>query len=89
MQRYTPSHTPRAAFGMAALALTAVTFALTVVAPAQPGGAEAARSATLAAAPARPAATPVAIHPGRIDVIGIRPAVIAHDQALATGRQPS
>lgn len=84
MQRYTPSNTPRAAFGVAAFALTGLTFALLVVAPAQPGGAQAA----LAAALARPAATPVAIHPGRIDVIGTRAAVVAHDQATAIGRQP-
>jgi hypothetical protein len=30
----------------------------------------------------------VAIHPGRIDVIGIRAAVLARDQATATDRQP-
>ena len=68
MNRYEPSNF-RPFFGAAAVAMTAVTTAVTVVVPVSlsPIGNE---TATLAmrAAPA----TEVAINPARIDVIGVR-----------------
>jgi hypothetical protein len=85
MQRYKQSKTPRTAFGLAAITLTALTFALTVVAPAQTETSAAVAPPALATA--HPA-TPVAIHPGRIDVIGVRAKVLAQDHSAATLGQP-
>lgn len=69
MNRY-PDQTPRAALGFAAVAMTAMTFGLLVVAPAMMYGGGASAPATTAAD--APAATEVAISPARIDVIGER-----------------
>lgn len=73
MKRYEPS-TPRTAFGLAAVALTAVTLGVWVIAPA---------GTAPATAPAYPLASvqPVAVAPAdssadvtRIEVIAVRPA---------------
>jgi hypothetical protein len=70
MNRYQPSNL-RPLFGIAAVAMTALTLAVSVVIPANlaPAAQEAGRfAAGQAAAPA----TEVAISPARIDVIGLR-----------------
>ena len=76
MNRYQPS-TPRAAFGIVAIVMTALTLGVGVFLPAtlspsmQQGG-------TVAAARfAAPASTEVAIIPARINVIGVRDATVA------------
>ena len=67
MNRYETSM-PRMSFGLAAIALTAVTFALTVVLPTS---LSAGRSDSASLAAAKPAAPiEVSIIPGRIDVSG-------------------
>jgi hypothetical protein len=70
MNRYQPD-TPRFAFALAALALTALTISLAVVAPARLDSLSADAS-VLAANRKAQAPTEVAIVPSRIDVIGIR-----------------
>jgi len=82
MNRYQPK-APRAAFGIAAVAMTALTLALAIVAPAKlaPVGQEA---ATLAAAESRaPVAVEVLIVPARIQVIGVRESTVAADVPAA------
>jgi hypothetical protein len=71
MNRYT-APTPRPAFALAAVAMTALTFALFVVAPAKlhPGSGNA--PASIALKSAAPDATQVLISPARIDVVGER-----------------
>jgi len=79
MNRYQPpSHHP--AFAVAALALTALTIALTVVVPANmaPG---ARMSAITAAAPS---ATEVMISPACIDTVGVREASVASGEGRVT-----
>jgi hypothetical protein len=71
MNRYEPS-IPRAAFGVAAIAMTALTISMAVILPAwmEPGYQEV---GTLAASRAvSPAPTEVVIHPARINVVGVR-----------------
>ena len=85
MNRYRPS-TPRVAFAIAALAMTAVTAGVAIVAPSRIGSGDAANAAT-AAAPA-PARTEVAIIPSRIDVIGTREKTIASETAPAAPAKP-
>jgi hypothetical protein len=69
MKRYEPA-TPRPAIAALAVALTAATIGLMVVAPAmQAGGGD-----TLLAARRAPAATTVTIHPSSIDVVAVREA---------------
>ena len=70
MNRYQPD-TPRFAFALAALALTALTISLAIVAPASLDSRNA-DAGTLAANRKAPTPTEVAIVPSRIDVIGIR-----------------
>ena len=76
MNRYQPK-APRAAFGFAALVMTALTVGLAVVVPVQmsPGTPEVAT--LLAAEPATQAATEVLIVPARIEVIGVRESTVA------------
>ena len=69
------SRTPRLAIGLAAFALTALTFGVGVVAPASTEGADRA-GASLAGRFDR-GFTEVAIVPGRIDVIVVRAASVA------------
>jgi len=71
MNRY-PAPTLRPAFALAAVAMTTMTFALLVVAPAKmhPGSGNAAASIALKAAV--PDATQVLISPARIEVVGER-----------------
>ena len=71
MKRYETS-TPRVAFGIAAVAMTALTFGMSVVAPL--GASSGSREiGTLAAGSAvAPAAIEVAITPARIDVVAER-----------------
>ena len=71
MNSYEPS-TPRGAFGLAAVALAAITFGAMVVLPAKQDSVSA-DAVTLASAKAETKApTEVAISPARIDVIGVR-----------------
>ena len=76
MNRY-QSSTPRAAFGVAALALTALTLALFVGAPATLGTGTAQDVTLASAARTTVAPTEVAITPSRIEVVGVREPVIA------------
>jgi hypothetical protein len=69
MNRY-PDQTPRMTLGLAAVAMTAMTFGLLVVAPAKMNGGGASAPATTAAD--APVAIEVAISPARIDVVGER-----------------
>lgn len=73
MNRYEPSH-PRFLFGIIALALTVLTFAASVVVPTHrwPLGPA---DMTLAQRTLR--ATPIAISPAHVEVIGIREAKLA------------
>lgn len=66
------SSTPRAAFGIAAVAMTVVTFGLLVVVPATiESGSEDVRTQTSAKL-VTPAATAVVMSPTRIDVLDVR-----------------
>jgi hypothetical protein len=66
------SSTPRAAFGIAAVAMTVVTFGLLVVVPATiDSGGENVRTQASAKLVA-PAATEVVMTPARIDALGVR-----------------
>ena len=76
MNRY-PSSTPRAAFGITAIALTALTIGLAVVVPARMSPGYPAAGTVPAAQAVAPAATEVAIIPGRITVIGVRESTVA------------
>ena len=76
MNRY-PSSTPRAAFGITAIALTALTIGLAVVVPARMSPGYPALGTVLAAQAVAPATTEVAIIPGRITVIGVRESTVA------------
>ncbi len=67
MNRY-QTRTPRLAFATVAVALTAITVALTVVAPARFDAADAPRLALRNGS----APTEVAIVPARIEVVGVR-----------------
>ena len=66
MKRY-KSKTPRMAIGLAAVAMTALTFGLSVVAPAQTAAATHEAMMQASAAPIE-----VVIAPGRIDVVAAR-----------------
>ena len=69
MNRYeTPL--PRMSFGLAAIALSVVTFAMTVMLPARLESARGDNAAAAAAKPATPAAIEVSIIPARIVVTG-------------------
>lgn len=70
MNRYQPP-TPRAAFGLAAAVLTAMTIGLAVVLPAHVDTADRSRP-DLAAGAGRPLVDAVSIIPVRIDVLGVR-----------------
>ena len=87
MNRY--PKTPRLAFGFAAVALSALTFGVAVVAPSTALGTQTVPS--LAAAAAASGAPQVAINPGRIEVIGVRSTEIAdaRNPANVSRRQPS
>jgi hypothetical protein len=76
MNRYQPK-APRAAFGIAAVAMTVLTLGLAVVVPAKlaPEGQSAAT--LLAARSKAPAATEVRIVPARIEVLGVRESTVA------------
>jgi len=73
MNRY-PNSTPRALIAIAAAALTAATLGLAVIVPATLDSASP-DGRTLAAR--APAPVEVAIHPARIDVIGVREPEVA------------
>ena len=74
MNRY-QSNTPRALVALAAIAMTALTFGLTVGAPAS---VDHANPATIARK-ASPAPIEVAIIPSRIEVIGVRAQSVASE----------
>ena len=76
MNRFDPS-TPRATFGIAAIAMTALTVGLLVVVPTKmdSGDVDTIPLATANALP--PSATEVTISPARIDVVGVREANVA------------
>ncbi len=86
MNRY--PKTPRVAFGFAAVALSALTFGVAVVAPSTTLAHATAPS--LAATAMATGATQAAINPGRIEVVGVRPATLAdaRSPANASRRQP-
>ena len=70
MNRY-PSSTPRAACGLAAIVMTALTLGVAVILPAtMTSGSQ--RAGTVAAKGGAPAAAEVAVVPGRIRVLGVR-----------------
>ena len=80
MNRYEPS-TFRPAFGVAAVAISAVTLALAVVLPV--GLASACEDATLASR--TPTAIEVAIVPSRIDVVGQRSRTVVLEPVNVVG----
>jgi hypothetical protein len=84
MKRYSPSKF-RPAFGIAAVALSALTMMLAVGVPANlsNGGSDA---TTLAATRTAPAATEVAVNLGRIDVTGVRDTNVAASPRAHRGR---
>ncbi len=91
MHRYSPRHshhyshrTPRIAIAAAAVAMAALCIATLVGAPAALDGNQAAAALAGNATPP----TQVAIVPGRIDVVGLRPAVaeLADASMKRTGR---
>ena len=89
MNRYQPK-APRAAFGIAAIAMTVLTLGLAVVVPAKlaPAGPEA---STLLAVKSKAPATEVTIVPARIEVIGVRESTVAEGTPAAVpakGKQP-
>ena len=89
MNRYQPK-TPRAAFGVAAVAMTALTLALAIVAPAKLAPVSQDAAMLAAAGSGAPAAVEVLIVPARIQVIGVRESTVAADvpaAARAKGRQ--
>jgi 3-polyprenyl-4-hydroxybenzoate decarboxylase len=65
------SSTPRVALGIAAVAMTVVTFGLLVIVPATIDGSEDVRTQA-AAKLVTPAATEVVVIPTRLDVLGVR-----------------
>ena len=79
MNRYEPS-IPHVAFGIAAVAMTAITIGLALVLPAwmEPGDQGAGRLATSGAALPP---TAVVINPARIDVVGVRERELVSAQA--------
>ena len=83
MNRY-PSSAPRAAFGITAIALTALTIGLALVVPAKMSPGYPTVGTVLAAQAVAPAATEVAIIPGRITVIGVRESTVAAGSPTAT-----
>ena len=64
--------TPRAAFGIAAVAMTALTFGLSVGAPLKASTAAHGAAPVVAQSAATPMPTEVAIVPARIDVVAAR-----------------
>jgi hypothetical protein len=82
MNRYQPS-APRAAFGIAAVAMTAVTLALAVVAPVKLSPGPQGTDTVVAAKAVAPAHTEVLIVPARIDVIGARESTVAGDAPVS------
>ena len=85
MKRYAPQ-SPRAAFGVAAVAMTTLTIALLVGLPAQFGQAPQDLSTVIAATSA-PSAAEVAISPARIEVIGVRNEVAASNAVASSQRK--
>jgi len=79
MNRYETS-SPRASFGIAAMAITAIVVALTVVLPARMTSGDDLRSVAKAGS-AAPAATEVVIIPATITVTGFREQNTAFDPA--------
>lgn len=67
-----PAPTHRTAFGFAAMALSAMTFGIFVVVPAQLDQGTGTTPASFAAKAAAPAASEVVISPARIEVFGER-----------------
>jgi hypothetical protein len=86
MSRY-ESNTPRAAFALAAIAMTALTFGLAVSVPASVDHANLATAARKASR----APTEVAIIPSRIEVIGVREQSVAveHEAPVKRSDRPS
>jgi hypothetical protein len=82
MNRF-PPRTPRAAFGLAAIALTALTFGLAVVAPARLDSANTDARPPVTVADMKDAASEAAVIPYRIEVVGVR------DPNLASSRSPA
>src|SRR5579872_1832595 len=80
MRRY-ETRVPRMAFGIAAIALTAITIAVGVVAPARLDSSSAGRAALAAAKVRAPAPVEVAIVPRQIEVVGIRSPDLAAERA--------
>lgn len=76
MNRYQTS-TPRAITAIAAVALTAATLGLAVIVPATTDSASASARGLAAATAVAPAPIEVAIHPARIEVIGVREPAVA------------
>ena len=87
MYRYQPS-TPRAAIGLAALAMTVLTIGIAVVLPSEmQSGGENVATYTAASAVA-PAPIEVAIVPARIDVIAERSPSLAKGAVRPVGATP-
>jgi len=82
MNSYQPS-TPRAAFGLAAVAMAAISIGAMVVLPAKFDSVSA-DAVTLASAKAGPTAVKVAISPASVNVIGVREPNVAWALSDAT-----
>jgi|MudIll2142460700_1097286.scaffolds.fasta_scaffold85052_2 hypothetical protein len=76
MNRY-PTSTPRAIIAIAAVALTAATLGLAVIVPATMDSVNPDARALAAGKAVAPAPLEVAIHPARIEVIGVREPEVA------------
>jgi len=87
MNRFDPS-TPRTAFGIAAIAMTALTIDLLVVAPTKVDSGSLAVISLATAKAVTQGTTEVAITPARIDVVGVRETnVTAQSQNTAAKRK--
>jgi hypothetical protein len=86
MNRYQTS-TPRVVFGLAAIALTALTLGLAVVVPATMSSGAPEAATVLATESGPPAATEVRIVPGSIEVVGLRESTVAGGAATLPAKR--
>ncbi|MEO8302919.1 MAG: hypothetical protein ABI724_02255 [Betaproteobacteria bacterium] len=87
MNRYQPS-TPRAAIGLAAVAMTVLTIGVAVVLPSEVQSVGGGAATFAAASVAAPAPIEVAIIPARIDVIAERSPSLAKGTGRPAGATP-
>ena len=86
MNRFDPS-TPRATFGIAAIAMTALTIGLLVVAPTKIGSGSLDAISLASAKTVTQGGTEVAISPARIDVVAVRESNVVETRNVAAKRK--